>query len=227
MQVESYYHQIQAAFAAQANPENACAMRSYLRDHFDFLGIKTPLRRALIKDLGKVDFHLTDLEQLARALWLLPEREYQYAAIDLLATHKKKVDVSQLSSWLNLMLNLAQEKSWWDSVDGLASVTNDILFASRAQDSQLQMDKAVKHPNMWVRRIAMIHQLGWRLETDQARLFNYAQELAHEEDFFIRKAIGWALRDYARWQPEAVREFVEAHRAHLSNLSVREALKHF
>jgi 3-methyladenine DNA glycosylase AlkD len=227
MQVESYYHQIQSAFVAQANPENASAMRSYMRDQFDFLGIKTPLRRALIKDLGKVDFHPIDLEQLACALWLLPQREYQYAAIDLLATHRKKLDVSQLSSRLNLMLNLAQEKSWWDSVDGLASVVSDVLFASRAQQSQLHMDEAVKHPNMWVRRIAMIHQLGWRLETDQARLFSYALELAHEEDFFIRKAIGWALRDYARWQPDAVAEFVEAHRSQFSNLSVREALKHF
>jgi len=223
MRVETYYHQIQTTFIAQANAENANAMRSYMRDQFDFLGIKTPLRRALIKDLGKVDFNLTDLEQLVRALWLLPQREYQYAAIDLLATHKKKVDVSQLC----LLLGLAQEKSWWDSVDGLASVTNDILFASRAQESQLHMDEAVKHPNMWVRRIAMIHQLGWRLETDQTRLFGYAQALAHEEDFFIRKAIGWALRDYARWQPDAVAEFVEIHRSQLSNLSVREALKHF
>nr|WP_315476018.1 DNA alkylation repair protein [uncultured Undibacterium sp.] len=222
MRVETYYHRIQTTFIAQANRENASAMRSYMRDQFDFLGIKTPLRRALIKDLGKVDFDLTDLEQLVRALWLLPEREYQHAAIDLLTTHKRKLGLSQLG----LLLSLAQEKSWWDSVDGLASVTNDILFASRAQDSQLQMDKAVMHPNMWVRRIAMIHQLGWRLETDQARLFNYAQELAHEEDFFIRKAIGWALRDYARWKPEAVREFVDAHRANLSNLTVREALKH-
>jgi 3-methyladenine DNA glycosylase AlkD len=222
MRVETYYHQIQTTFIAQANAENASAMRSYLRDQFDFLGIKTPLRRALIKDLGKVDFNLTDLEQLVRALWLLPEREYQHAAIDLLTTHKKKLSLFQLG----FLLGLAQEKSWWDSVDGLASVTNDILFTSRAQGSQLHMDEAIKHPNMWVRRIAMIHQLGWRLETDQTRLFSYAQELAHEEDFFIRKAIGWALRDYARWKPEGVREFVDAHRSQLSNLTVREALKH-
>ncbi len=223
MQVETYYHQIQTAFTAQANPENAKAMRSYMRDQFDFLGIKTPLRRALIKDLGKVNFDHADLEQLVRALWLLPQREYQHAAIDLLTTHKKQLGLSQLG----LMLSLAQEKSWWDSVDGLASVAGDILFANRTQQSQLHMDSALKHTNMWVRRIAMTHQLGWRLETDQERLFGYAQELAREEDFFIRKAIGWALRDYARWQPEAVGKFVEAHHSQLSNLSVREALKHF
>ncbi|MFC0350445.1 DNA alkylation repair protein [Undibacterium danionis] len=222
MQIEALYHQIQTAFSAQANPENALAMRRYMRDQFDFLGIKTPVRRALIKDLATVEFAHTDLEQLARALWLLPQREYQYAAIDVLALHKKKLDVSQLS----LLLTLAQEKSWWDSVDGLASVANRVLFANRTQQSQVHMDSALQHSNLWVRRIAMIHQLGWRLETDEARLFGYAKTLAHEEDFFIRKAIGWALRDYARWQPEAVREFIETHRGLLSNLSVREALKH-
>jgi 3-methyladenine DNA glycosylase AlkD len=72
----------------------------------------------------------------------------------------------------------------------------------------------------------MTHQLGWRLQTDTTRLFSYALQLAAEEDFFIRKAIGWALRDYARWQPAQVRDFVSAHQMQLSSLSVREALKH-
>jgi 3-methyladenine DNA glycosylase AlkD len=72
----------------------------------------------------------------------------------------------------------------------------------------------------------MLHQLGWRLETDRDRLFGYATTLAHEKEFFIRKAIGWALRDYARWDGAAVRAFVAAHEGVLSPLSRREALKH-
>jgi 3-methyladenine DNA glycosylase AlkD len=222
MQWESYGHQIQTTFSAQANSSNASAMRRYMRDQFEFLGLKTPLRRGLIKDLGKLDFEVPDLMQLVRALWQLPQREYQYAAIDLLAIHKKKLDIAQLDG----MLSLAQEKSWWDSIDGLASVAGDVLFAQRAQQSQLHMDAALRHSNIWVRRIAMTHQLGWRLATDETRLWSYALALAHEDDFFIRKAIGWALRDYARWQPEAVGAFVQAHRAQLATLSVREALKH-
>ncbi len=87
------------------------------------------------------------------------------------------------------------------------------------------MDAALRHECLWVRRIAMIHQLGWRLETDSARLFGYAETLAPEGGFFIRKAIGWALRDYARWNPQAVRDFVAAMGERLAPLSVREAMR--
>jgi 3-methyladenine DNA glycosylase AlkD len=72
----------------------------------------------------------------------------------------------------------------------------------------------------------MLHQLGWRLDTDTMRLFGYAQQLSDDKDFFIRKAIGWALRDYARWNPQAVTAFLVEHRDTLSRLSVREAAKH-
>jgi 3-methyladenine DNA glycosylase AlkD len=87
------------------------------------------------------------------------------------------------------------------------------------------MDAALRHESLWVRRIAMIHQLGWRLETDSVRLFGYAEMLAPEGDFFIRKAIGWALRDYARWHPHAVRDFVAAMGERLAPLSTREATR--
>jgi 3-methyladenine DNA glycosylase AlkD len=88
------------------------------------------------------------------------------------------------------------------------------------------MDVWLKHPSHWVRRSAMLHQLGWRLDTDTTRLFGYATQLADEKEFFIRKAIGWALRDYARWNPQAVTDFLVEHRASLSGLTVREAAKH-
>jgi 3-methyladenine DNA glycosylase AlkD len=77
-----------------------------------------------------------------------------------------------------------------------------------------------------VRRSALLHKLGWRLDTDTTRLFGYALKLADEKEFFIRKAIGWALRDYARWNPQAVTNFLAEHRAVLSGLTLREAAKH-
>ena len=89
------------------------------------------------------------------------------------------------------------------------------------------MDAALSHESLWIRRIAMTHQLGWRLETDTGRLFRYAENLAPEEDFFIRKAIGWALRDYARWNSRAVQKFLAESTQSFSALSVREACKHF
>ena len=92
-------------------------------------------------------------------------------------------------------------------------------------DAQARADAWIEHRSPWVRRIAMLHQLGWRLETDEARLFRYARTLAPESDVFVRKAIGWALRDYAHWNPAAVSAFLAAHRDHLSALTVREAGK--
>lgn len=88
-----------------------------------------------------------------------------------------------------------------------------------------RVEAALIHPDLWVRRIAMLHQLGWKSETDAARLFRYAKTLAPESDLFIRKAVGWALRDYSGHQPQAVREFVDRMADRLSPLSRREALR--
>lgn len=228
MLADQFVQEIRSSLQLNANPEHASAMRAYMRDQFDFLGIKTPLRRQLlaqiVQPIGKSKFSAPEVLQLADLLWELPQREYQYIAVDLLAQHKKILRLRDVSA----LIQLAQKKSWWDSVDGLAAVIGDIVFLTRARspDAQDTMDQALLHSSMWVRRIAMTHQLGWRLHTDTARLFSYALQLAAEEDFFIRKAIGWALRDYARWQPDQVRDFVKSHQTHFSALSVREALKH-
>jgi 3-methyladenine DNA glycosylase AlkD len=88
------------------------------------------------------------------------------------------------------------------------------------------MDEAIDHDNMWVRRIALLHQLGWRDKTDSQRLFDYALKLGNEKEFFIQKAIGWALRNYARHAPNAVQEFIGQNKSRLAPLSVREAGKH-
>ncbi|HQU80914.1 MAG TPA: DNA alkylation repair protein [Azonexus sp.] len=215
--------QIQHTLAALADPARAVAMRAYLRDQFPFLGIPTPARRAALKPLLKVDFDQNRLLTVADQLWRLPEREYRYAAIDLLARHVGQLDSSAVAP----LLALAQREPWWETVDGLAGVVGDVVGAARRNDpdAQITMDAALRHDCLWVRRIAMIHQLGWRLDTDTTRLFGYTEALAPEGDFFIRKAIGWALRDYARWNPQAVRDFVAAMGGRLSPLSAREATR--
>ena len=101
-----------------------------------------------------------------------------------------------------------------------------ILCKIPPPDAEKSMDQALAHANLWVRRVAMLHQLGWRAQTDQERLFRYALTLSPETDFFIRKAMGWALRDHARTQPEAVRAFLMEHASQLSGLTRREAGKH-
>ncbi len=110
----------------------------------------------------------------------------------------------------------------------MAGVIGDVLQAElrRGGDAHAHMDDAMRHTDFWLRRIAMLHQLGWRANTDAGWLFDAALALAQEDEFFIRKAIGWALRDYARHAPEDVVAFTIAHRQRLSLLSRREALKH-
>jgi 3-methyladenine DNA glycosylase AlkD len=223
MTPEQLAEQIRHVLAALADPARAVPMRAYMRDQFPFLGIQTPLRRAALKPLLKVNFDQKALLTAANLLYDLPEREYRYAACDLLARHVGRLDMRAIAP----LLALAQRDPWWDTVDGLAGIVGDVLRAARRNDPEEQtlMDAALRHDCLWVRRIAMIHQLGWRLETDTERLFGYAETLAPESDFFIRKAIGWALRDYARWNPQAVRDFVAAMGGRLSPLSAREATR--
>jgi 3-methyladenine DNA glycosylase AlkD len=166
----------------------------------------------------------SDLLSLAQALWDLPEREFQYVAVDLLAKHHPLLDLDNLPR----LLELVQRHPWWDTVDGLAGVVGKILLRARAEqpDVQRHMDACLGHSSLWVRRVAMLHQLGWKVQTDEARLLRYALALAPETEFFIRKAIGWALRDYARTWPETVRAFLSEHGQRLSALTRREAGKH-
>jgi 3-methyladenine DNA glycosylase AlkD len=215
---------VQAVLVPLANAENAAAMRAYMRNRFDYLGIPTPARRAALKLLIRsfVPADTPSLRAAAQALWQMPEREYQYAAVDLLTHHAGALALSDLD-WL---IELAQQKSWWDTVDALVKVIGKIVRTEGAR-GQRQMDRAVCAENFWVRRIAMLHQLGWRGDTDTVRLFRYADMLAAEKEFFIRKAVGWALRDYAWHDWRAVQKYLKTASTRLSPLTCREAMKNF
>lgn len=214
----------EGALAPLADADRAGPMRAYMRDQFDFLGIPMPARRHATAHLIKQKLPAPTLLATARSLWRLQQREYQYAAADLLARQWATLSLDDIPA----LQALVQQKSWWDTVDTLAGVIGDILRAHLpdGMDPQTLMDDALKHDDLWVRRVAMLHQLGWRGDTDTARLWGYALHLAPEPDFFIRKAIGWALRDYARHAPDAVRDFLHQHRPALSALTLREAGKH-
>jgi 3-methyladenine DNA glycosylase AlkD len=210
---------IKSALAPMADPDRAPAMRAYMRGQFDFLGIPTPARRAAIRPIAR-DLRAAssgDLFALARDLWSLPEREYQYAALDILAHNWRALSARELPA----LIALARNKSWWDSVDAIAAVVGDVLRGKHDM-----MDEALADADFWVRRIALLHQLGWRERTDAQLLFRYTLACAHEREFFIQKAIGWALRDYAWHAPEAVRGFLAGPGSSLAALSRREAAKH-
>jgi len=216
---------LERAFIPLADAAKAQAMKAYLLNQFEFLGLPAPVRRQAVRDLGKVVWpSSTELLQVAELLWQKPEREYRYTAVDLLRKHSALLCVNDLPALQALLLR----EPWWKTVDGLSAVIAEVLHAAAPHNANAAqvMDVWLKHPSHWVRRSAMLHQLGWRLDTDTVRLFGYALQLGDEKEFFIRKAIGWALRDYARWHPQAVTDFLVQHRHQLSGLTVREAAKH-
>lgn len=222
--VAEFHAAVRAALAPLADAKLATGMRAYMRGRFEYVGIQTPVRRAAIASTIKAfkPVDAAELRKAAEGLWKMREREYQYVAADLLARYHAVLSLDDLP-WL---IDLAQEKSWWDTVDCIVKVIGKIVQRSGAKGRRA-MDAAVRHENFWVRRIAMLHQLGLRGETDTDRLFRYAERLAAENEFFIRKAIGWALRDYAWHDWRGVEKFLKSTRVGLSGLSVREASKNF
>jgi 3-methyladenine DNA glycosylase AlkD len=222
--VADFHRAVRAALVPLKNTDRAAGMRAYMRNQFEYLGVSMPDHRTAVAPLIK-GFSPADAKELrmaAEGLWRMREREYQYVAIGLLGRYQAVLTLDDLQ-WL---LELVQSKSWWDTVDSLVKAIGGVVQRSSVKGKRA-MDAAVKHKNFWVRRIAMLHQLGLRDEVDTERLFRYAELLATEKEFFIRKAIGWALRDYAWHDSRAVDKFLRSTRADFAGLTVREARKNF
>lgn len=215
---------LQTTWRHYADPSKAEAMQAYMKHQFVFLGIATPQRRTLSRALFDASrtVMVDELLDYARQLFNLSEREFHYLAIDLLAHNQRRLRLDDLP----VLLDLVQVKSWWDSVDGLISVIDKLILYAAADWVDAQMDVCLFHENKWMRRVAMLHQKSWKSATVEARLFRYALQLAPDTDFFIRKAIGWSLREYAKTSPYAVKQFLRSNSAVLSALSYREAAKH-
>ncbi|MEU7600677.1 DNA alkylation repair protein [Streptomyces sp. NPDC040724] len=209
-------------YVPAADPGRAAAMTAYMKDVAPFLGIPTPLRRELSKAVTRDTPAPSEADCAALALrcWRLPEREYHYFAVDYLRRH-----VSRCSSgFLPVVRHLIVTVPWWDTVDLLAAHTVGPLVAADPELAEV-MDEWIEDEDLWLARAALLHQLRYKAATDTGRLFAYCRRRAGHPDFFLRKAIGWSLREYAKTDPGAVRAFVEAERGSLAPLSVREALK--
>ena len=219
---DTLLERLTATYAAAADPQRAVSMRAYMKDIAPFLGLTTPERRALSRTVvaGTPRPDEADCTALAVRCWQLPEREYQYFAVDYLRRHVKRLT----SGFLPVARHLVATVSWWDTVDLLAShVVGGLVAADPALKAD--MDAWIEDDDLWVARTALLHQLRHKEATDTERLFAYCLRQSGHPDFFIRKAIGWCLREYAKTDPAAVRAFVARERERLAPLSVREALK--
>ncbi len=210
--------------AAQANPEKAAGMQAYLKTDMPFYGVQKPGRTPILRQL-KREFRPAsreEYEQLVVALWELPHREEKYLAQGV-ATAFQEFMVPES---LPLYRRMITEGAWWDLVDEVATHMIRHLVIKYPGDTWPTVDEWIDADDMWLRRAAIICQVGAKEHTDVERLFSFCTARAHEPEFFIRKAIGWALREHAKTDPEAVASFVKSHRGELSGLSFREATKH-
>jgi len=214
----------QSALAARRDPDKAAAMQSYMKTEMPFYGVQKPGREPILRQLVG-EFAPADREEyeaLATALWVLPHREEKYLAQGVAACFRQFIVPESLSLYRRFIV----EGAWWDFVDETATHMIRELVIDRPEETWPVVDGWVDDDDMWLRRAAIICQVGAKERTDADRLWRYCSARAHEREFFIRKAIGWALRDYARTDAAAVAGFVDRHRDDLSGLSFREATKH-
>lgn len=221
MTVTGYCQKIQLLFEQHRDPENAEGQQAYMKEKFEFFGMKAAIRKDLTRGFIK-EYGLPPTEDLAdfvHQMWAFPQRELQYACIDILIKWKQKVGLDMLPTYQCMI----EEKSWWDTVDLIATHLVGALVKNYPELLST-MDTWSETENMWLRRTAILHQLKYKDAVDEERLFSYCKKNMLDQAFFIRKAIGWALRQYAKQNGGAVRVFVQNH-PDLSGLSKREALK--
>jgi 3-methyladenine DNA glycosylase AlkD len=216
-----YLQPLQPMLMQAASPADAEFMKKYMLNQFEYFGIRAPkqkeIRRVFFKTYGLPEPGA--LPKMVKELWHQPQREYQYFAIDLSEKLLKNTD----EGIIDLIEFMVVNKPWWDTVDWLASHHAGIYFISYPHLIRDTTTTWMKSGNMWLQRTCLLFQLKYKKNTDEELLFEYILQLKESKEFFIRKAIGWALREYSKTAPQNVIRFIE--NTELSGLSRREGLK--
>jgi len=214
--VNELIQQLEQSYEEHADVECAHFMSKYMRDQFAFYGIQTPQRRRLQYLCLQQITSLSQLTNIIQFCYAKPQREWQYFACDLTA------NLLLTKEFIQTIEFMITQKSWWDTVDTIASK----IVGQLVRDNPIlikKMDKWIDSENFWLQRSAILYQLRYKQATDADRLFSYCTQLADSKEFFIQKAIGWALREYSKTDAAAVQQFVATQS--LAKLSQREALK--
>lgn len=217
-----FLEKIKSVFSKNAVLEDASKMESYMRNQFKFYGLKSPLRKQLQKEILKETGmpNVNDIEYIVSKLWYSDERELQYFAMVILQKSLKNFDSNIVDFLEELIIN----KSWWDTIDFIAPNLVGKLFFGNKELRDKYILKWISSDNFWLKRSLIIFQLRYKEKTDFALLKELIILTKHENEFFIRKAIGWSLREYSKHFPSAVEEFINS--TDLKPLSVKEGLKH-
>ncbi len=222
--VGEYIEAIEGEFSRHANPKRAAGSKAYVREQFEFYGLTAPERREVQKVFHE-DVALPPFEyipEITKLLWNKPQRELQYFAMELYGKYKKQFTKKDVPVFEYMI----QNKSWWETVDFISPKLIAALHLKHPELQEENCKRWMKSNHLWLMRAAIIHQLLYKTKTNEKLLFSLILQCADHPDFFIRKAIGWSLRQYARTNPASVKSFLKRHKEQLSPLSYKEATKH-
>lgn len=218
---QKYISILNMLFKKHGDKVLAIGAANYMRNQFKFYGLKTEVRRELSKQfINTIEQpNIKQLPSLVKELWKSPYRECHYFAQELLLKYKKQLTPDHI----HLFEYLITHNSWWDTVDFIAPKLVGLVLKKHPDLQRSYTKKWLASKNTWLMRSAILFQMKYKKDTDVELLFTTIVKCANEKEFFIRKAIGWALREYSYVNPKSVATFVKNNK--LSALSVKEALK--
>ena len=218
-----YLEKILEIFNRHKNVEHASGMKQYMKGQFEYLGVAASTR----KDITAPFFRkanlppIEEVPKIIQDIWDQPYREVLYTGVNLVTRFAKKCP----ESWINMYEWMITTHSWWDTVDLISSNLVGPYFKSYPDIRDFYIEKWLTSENIWLQRTSILYQLKYGAEVNIDVLEKTIIYCKTSNEFFLRKAIGWALRQYGKFNPEYVKNFIERN-PDLSNLSKREALKH-
>jgi 3-methyladenine DNA glycosylase AlkD len=218
----NFIDKLETSLASKSNPKDAFAMSKYMRNHFSFFGIKTEVRRQIFNSVAK-DFDneiVKKPREIALELYTKPQRELHYCAIEILI---KQLKGKYLKEDIHLIEKLIISNSWWDSVDTIAKYILGQYLLEYPYQTEIVIEHFSNAENMWLNRSSILFQLSYKKKTNFDLLKSECEKHKNSSEFFIQKAIGWALREYGKSNPQAVKNYVC--NTILKPLSTKEALR--
>ena len=215
------YTEIKDGFIQLADPDKAVLLAKYMRNQFEFFGLQAPERKSVYKDFLKSEKKKKAIDwDLLNKAWNDEHREFQYFVCDYLIAMKKFVDFEDIPN----VEKFVRTKQWWDTIDALIKVYGDVGLRDERMNSL--MLKWSTDSDFWVRRLSIEHQLLRKEKMNTDLLDKILQNNLSSDEFFINKAIGWALRDYSKTDPNWVKAFIEEHKNQMATLSIKEGSKY-
>jgi 3-methyladenine DNA glycosylase AlkD len=223
MDLEAAARLVTTELSARGRAEDVASMQKYMKTEMPFHGVMSRGQGEVFRLLRK-DHSPSSMDEyraLVLELWELPRREEKHMAISVAEGFRRFIS----PECLPLYARLVREGAWWDFVDRVAIHCVGVALRSSRRVVGGTMKGWIEDECMWMRRSAILCQVGHRQDTDEEMLFDFCLRRCGEKEFFIRKAIGWALREYSYTSPDGVARFLVENRVSLSGLSFREGAK--